>query len=82
MDVLEQLKALAARELAIDTSKFEPQTPLADLHIDSLAFVDFLFKVEEEFGIRVPDSSVTDMKTVGDLERSISELVAAAPAKS
>ena len=82
MNVLDQLKALAARELAVDTSNFEPQTPLADLHIDSLAFVDFLFKVEEEFGVRVPDSSVTDMKTVGDLERSISELIAAAPAKT
>jgi acyl carrier protein len=82
MDVLNQLKAVAARELAVDTSTFEPQTPLADLHIDSLAFVDFLFKVEEEFGVRVPDSSVTDMKTVGDLERAISELVAAAPAKT
>jgi acyl carrier protein len=81
MDVLDQLRALAARELAVDTSKFELQTPLAELHIDSLAFVDFLFKVEEEFGIRVPDSRVTDMKTVGDLEHSISELLAAAPAK-
>jgi acyl carrier protein len=81
MDVLDQLRALAARELAVDTAKFEPQTSLTELHIDSLAFVDFLFKVEEEFGIRVPDSSITEMKTVGDLERSISELLATAPAK-
>ena len=79
MDVKDRLKALAAKELAIDTSAFEPQTPLADLHIDSLAFVDFLFKVEEEFGIRIPDASATSMRTIGDLERSISELLSGAP---
>ena len=79
MDVIDRLKALAARELSLDTSGFEAQTPLSELHIDSLAFVDFMFKVEEEFGIRVPDARVTGMRTIGDLERSISELLAAAP---
>ena len=79
MDVLDRLRALAARELSLDTSRFEPETPLSELHIDSLAFVDFLFKVEEEFGVRVPDSSATEMRTIGDLERSISELLSGAP---
>lgn len=76
MDVLDRLKALAARELAIDVSGFELRTPLTELHIDSLAFVEFLFKVEQEFGVRVPDARVTTMRTIGDLERSISELLA------
>jgi acyl carrier protein len=79
MNVLDRLRALAARELSLDTSGFESQTPLSELHIDSLAFVDFMFKVEEEFGIRVPDSSMSGMRTIGDLERSISELLSAAP---
>lgn len=75
MDVLDRLRALAARELSLDTSGFEPRTPLTELHIDSLAFVDFLFKVEQEFGIRVPDARVATLRTIGDLERSISELL-------
>ena len=79
MDVLDRLRKLAAQELAVDTSRFDPDTQLSELHIDSLAFVDFMFKVEEEFGVRVPDASVTAMRTLGDLERSISELVAATP---
>ena len=79
MDVLDRLRALAARELSLDTSGFEPRTPLTELHIDSLACVDFLFKVEQEFGIRVPDSRVTTLRTIGDLERSISELLPGAP---
>ena len=79
MDVLNRLKALASKELSIDTSTFDLETPLSELHIDSLAFVDFLFKVEEEFGVRMPDERVTAMRTIGDLERSVSELLSGAP---
>jgi acyl carrier protein len=79
MDVLNRLRALAARELAVDTTGFELQTQLTELHIDSLAFVDFMFKVEEEFGVRVPDADVSGLRTIGDLERSISGLLSAAP---
>ena len=75
MDVLDRLRALAAQELAVDTSAFDAETPLSELHIDSLAFVDFLFKVEEEFGVRIPDSRARTMRTIGDLEQSISELL-------
>ena len=78
MTVLDRLRALAARELSLDTTGFEPRTPLTELHIDSLAFVDFLFKVEEEFGVRVPDSGVSGLRTIGDLERSIAELLPSA----
>ncbi len=79
MDVLNRLRTLAAQELAVVASRFEPTAQLAELHIDSLAFVDFMFKVEEEFGVRVPDAQVTSMRTIGDLERLIAELLPAAP---
>jgi acyl carrier protein len=77
MQVLDRLKALAARELSIDSAVLDLQTPLTALHIDSLAFVDFMFKVEQEFGIRVPDERISSMRTIGDLERSVAELLPA-----
>jgi acyl carrier protein len=79
MDVLDRLRALAEKELSIDTSAFKAETPLSELHIDSLAFIDFLFKVEEEFGIRIPEAQASGMRTIGDLERSVSELLSDAP---
>jgi acyl carrier protein len=82
MDVLDRLRALAERELSVDTSAFEAGTPLSELHIDSLAFVDFLFRVEEEFGIRIPEARASGMRTIGDLERSVSELLSSAPQQS
>ena len=79
MEVLDRLRALAAREFSLDGSALDPETPLASLHIDSLAFIDFMFKVETEFDIRVPDERISRMRTIGDLERSVCELVAATP---
>jgi acyl carrier protein len=77
MPVLDRLRALAAKELSIDSAALDLHTPLSALHIDSLAFVDFMFKVEQEFGIRVPDERISKMRTIGDLERSVSELLPA-----
>lgn len=79
MHTLDRLRTLAARELSLDGAALELQTPLSSLHIDSLALVDFIFKVEEEFGIRVSDERISNMRTIGDLERSISELLPATP---
>jgi acyl carrier protein len=75
MPVLDRLRGLAAKELSIDSSALELQTPLTALHIDSLAFIDFLFKVEQEFGIRVPDQRMNSIRTIGDLEQLVSELL-------
>jgi acyl carrier protein len=75
MPVLDRLRDLAAKELSIDSSALELQTPLTALHIDSLAFIDFLFKVEQEFGIRVPDQRMNSIRTIGDLEQLVSELL-------
>jgi acyl carrier protein len=35
--------------------------------IDSMSLVDLLFKLEREFGVAIPDESLPDIATVGDL---------------
>nr|WP_263973256.1 MULTISPECIES: acyl carrier protein [Streptomyces] len=47
-----------------------------DLGASSLIQVELVMAVEEEFGISVPDESVEDIRTVGDLHRLILSLVA------
>jgi acyl carrier protein len=75
MPVLDRLRALAEKELSIDSAALELETPLTALHIDSLAFIDFMFKVEQEFGIVVADRQISSLRTIGDLERLVSELM-------
>ena len=78
MDTLERLKQLAAKELAIDPGALDPAASLDSLGIDSLGFIDFMFKVEEEFGVRVSDEDLKDIKSLAGLERHLAAALAAA----
>jgi acyl carrier protein len=71
MDTLARIKELATRELSLDPSKVDPNAPLADLGIDSLTFIEFMFKVEDEFGVKVSDEDLRSIKCLNDLERHV-----------
>ena len=77
MDTLARIKELAAREFSIDTGGLDPKAPLDSLGIDSLSFIEFMFKVEEEFGVSVSDDDLKSIKTLADLERHVASALAA-----
>ena len=78
MDTLARIRQLAAKEFSLDLAKLDPNAPLDTLGIDSLGFIEFMFKVEEEFGVSVSDADLKSIKTLGDLERHIGSALAAA----
>jgi acyl carrier protein len=78
MDTLTRIKDLAAKEFSIDAKGLDPAAPLDTLGIDSLSFIEFMFKVEEEFGVSVSDEDLRGIKTLGDLERHVAAALAAA----
>ncbi len=78
MDTLARIKQLAAKEFSIDPGKLDPAAPLDALGIDSLSFIEFMFKVEEEFGVSVSDEALKGIKTLADLERLVGTALAAA----
>src|ERR1700716_11082 len=78
MDTLARIKDLAAKEFSIDPNGLDPAAPLDTLGIDSLSFIEFMFKVEEEFGISVSDEDLKGIKTLADLERHVVGALAAA----
>ena len=71
MQTLDRIKELAIKEFSLDPGKIDPHAPLADLGVDSLAFIDFMFKVEDEFGIKVSDEELRNIKCLADLERHV-----------
>jgi len=77
MDTLSRIKELAQRELSIDPSKMDPNAPLDALGIDSLTFIEFMFKVEDEFGVKVSDEDLRQIKCLSDLERHVAASLAA-----
>jgi acyl carrier protein len=78
MDTLARIKDLAAKEFSIDPAALDPAAPLDSLGVDSLSFIEFMFKVEEEFGVSVSDEDLKSIKTLADLERHVAAALAAA----
>jgi acyl carrier protein len=77
MDTLARIKDLAAKEFSLSPEGLDPAAPLDTLGIDSLSFIEFMFKVEEEFGVSVSDEELKSIKTLGDLERHVASALAA-----
>jgi acyl carrier protein len=78
MDTLARIKDMAAKEFSIDPGGLDPAAPLDALGIDSLSFIEFMFKIEEEFGVSVSDEDLRSIKTLADLERHVGAALAAA----
>lgn len=71
MDTLARIKQLAAEDLSVNPDTLDPNAPLDQLGIDSLAFIEFMFKVEDEFGIKVSDDDLRAIKSFADLEQHV-----------
>ena len=78
MDTLSRIKDLASKEFSLDANALDPSAPLDSLGIDSLAFIEFMFKIEEAFGVAVADEHLKSIKTLGDLERQVAAALAQA----
>lgn len=71
MDTLARIRQLAANEFSMKPEALDPNAPLERLGIDSLSFIEFMFRVEEEFGVSVSDEELKTIRTLSDLERHI-----------
>ena len=77
MDTLARIKQLAAQEFSLEPAKLDAAASLESLGIDSLSFIEFMFKIEEEFGVAVSDDDLKAIKTLSDLERHVASALAA-----
>ncbi|MDR1995394.1 acyl carrier protein [Azonexus sp.] len=76
MDSLTQLQELIKEKYQIDPATIDPNAPMLEQGIDSLALAEFLFDVEDRFGIDIP-ATRTDANSLAGLAGIIDELVAA-----
>lgn len=66
-DILEKIKGIIAEQLDVPTDDVSPEKSFTDdLGADSLAIVELVLALEEQFGIKIPDDKVDSIKTVGD----------------
>jgi acyl carrier protein len=73
---LEQLFQMARNELELEDEKIDAQASFTDLGLDSLMLVDFLFSVEDRYGIDIDHDRVLARPTLAGLAALVDELMA------
>ncbi len=61
----------------IDPTSVTSDTSLGKLGVESLDAVAIVFDIEAEFKVTIPDSEVYQLKTVGDVFTSVTQLLQA-----
>jgi acyl carrier protein len=59
-EIVEEITGIKADTVTTDKSFTD------DLDIDSLSMVEIATAAEDRFGVSIPDSALSDLKTVGD----------------
>ena len=65
-DTLSTIQLMLAKEYDLPIERLGPEQALADLGIDSLTTIEFMFKLEDEFSISLSDERGT-LGTVRDI---------------
>jgi acyl carrier protein len=79
MSSLKQLQDLVHEKFGIEASALDPNASMREKGFDSLALVEFLFAIEDQFGISMSDED-SNIDTLAQLSTVVDKLVAAKPA--
>jgi acyl carrier protein len=72
--ILDKIKGIIAEQLDVSQDDVSPEKSFTDdLQADSLAIVELVLALEEEFSIKIPDDKVDSIKTVGDAVQYIKQ---------
>jgi len=67
MDIGQRVKEIIAKNLSVKPEKVKPEAQfINDLGADSLAIVELVLSLEEEFELDIPDSETEKIRTVQD----------------
>lgn len=73
--MLEKVQSMLAEALNIPVGKVTPEAEIiADLGADSLDVVELLSRLEDEFGVTIPDEDVEGLKTVADVANELEKI--------
>jgi acyl carrier protein len=71
----ETMKRIIVKDYELAPERLEPDTPLADIELDSLAITELIFALEDEFNV-VAKTNGQGMQTLGDIAAYIDQLIA------
>jgi len=74
------LAELAVKEFHCDAAKISEDCSITELGIDSLGLLEFIFRIEDVFGIQIENSDAEKLKNLNDIANLVDRLRAAATA--
>ena len=83
MSVEDKIIVIVAEQAFLDSSDVAPSSTLEELGVDSMALVECIFAIEEEFDIQVPfnandpEASSFDISSIQSIVTAVEDLIAA-----
>lgn len=67
--IVDRVIKIVSEQLDVDPSKelTESTSIVDDLGADSLEAIELVMKLEDEFGVKVPEEETSNLKTIGDI---------------
>lgn len=70
MDMFEAVQKILAKQLRIDATRITLESNIQkDLGADSLSILQLLMRIEDDYGIVIPDEELATFVTVADVVR-------------
>lgn len=74
--MVEKIQEMLAEALNLPVEKVTPDAKIVDdLGADSLDVVELLSRLEDEYGVMIPDDEVETLVTVADVANEIEKLI-------
>ena len=81
MDTLSNIQSMLSKEYDLPMERLGPDQSLADLGIDSLTTIEFMFKLEDKFSIRLSEER-GNLTTVNDIAELVDAVLRRNTAKA
>lgn len=78
METLLTIREIAAKQFGGEADSIDVDVQVDQLGIDSLGFLEFLFELEDAFGLPIPAESVKGVRTLRELAAVVDSLRTAA----
>lgn len=75
MSSLATIQRMMVEQFDLKIENLTPDATLESLGLDSLSVIEFMFNLEEEFNIKLPDTRV-DLKSLQDVVNLVDSIIA------
>jgi acyl carrier protein len=74
MSSLETIQRMMVEQFDLKFEDLNPDTQLDSLGLDSLSVIEFMFHIEDELKITLPDERI-ELRTIGDVAKVVDRII-------